>query len=53
MSSTKLNALAPGEAYVWSSRATEAAFTKEAVKVTLRPRLTRHGGATRVAVSES
>jgi hypothetical protein len=53
LSSTKLNTLAPGEAYVWSSKATDAAFTREAVKVTLRPRLTRHGGATRVAVAES
>lgn len=53
LSSTKLNALVPGEAYVWSSKATDAAFTREAVKVSLRPRLTRHGGATRVAVSEA
>jgi hypothetical protein len=53
LTSTKLNALVPGEAYVWSSRSTERAFTHGAVKTTLRPRLTRHGGATRTALNDS
>jgi hypothetical protein len=47
----KLAALSPGEAYIWSGRATDPAFTRAAVKVRLRPRITRHGGATRTAVS--
>jgi hypothetical protein len=42
--------LKPGEAYVWSSKATDEAFTKGAVKVKLRPRVTKHGGATKTAV---
>lgn len=50
LSSSRLNSLAPGEAYVWASRATDPSITREAVKVSLRPRLTRHGGATRLAV---
>lgn len=44
--------LKAGEAYVWSSKATDESFTKGAVKVRCRPRVTQHGGATRVAVRE-
>ncbi|WP_239395161.1 hypothetical protein [Frankia sp. CiP3] len=50
LTSSKLNALTPGEAYVWAGRATDDAFTRGAIKTTLRPRLTRHGGATKTAV---
>lgn len=46
----KLAALGPGEAYVWSTRATDDAFTRGAVKIRCRSRVTRHGGATRTAV---
>ena len=46
----KLAALGPGEAYVWSSRSTDDAFTRGAVKVRCRPRATRHGGGTKTAV---
>jgi hypothetical protein len=42
--------LKAGEAYVWSSKATDEAFMKGAVKLRCRPRVTQHGGATRVAV---
>lgn len=42
--------LRAGEAYVWSSKATDESFSKGAVKVRCRPRVTQHGGATRVAV---
>jgi DNA helicase HerA-like ATPase len=49
---TKMASLAPGEAYVWSSKATDLAFTRGAVKVRLRPRVTRHGGGTRTAVGD-
>lgn len=45
----KMAHLRPGEAYVWSSRATDEAFTNGAIKVQCRPRVTRHGGATRTA----
>jgi DNA phosphorothioation-dependent restriction protein DptH len=47
----KLAALSSGEAYVWSSKATDDAFTHDAVKVRCRPRVTQHGGATKTAVS--
>ncbi|MFJ2578454.1 hypothetical protein [Kitasatospora aureofaciens] len=46
----KLAALRPGEAYVWSGKATDEAFTRGTVKVDCRPRVTRHGGATRTAL---
>lgn len=44
--------LKAGEAYVWSSKATDEAFSKGAVKLRCRPRVTQHGGATRVAVKD-
>ena len=47
---TKLASLGPGEAYVWSSRATDDAFVRGAVKVRCRPRATQHGGETKTAV---
>lgn len=43
-------ALRPGEAYVWSSKATDESFVGGAVKVKLRPRVTQHGGSTKTAV---
>lgn len=46
----KLAALRPGEAYVWAGKATDEAFVRGAVKVDCRPRVTRHGGATRTAL---
>jgi len=42
--------LKPGEAYVWSSKASDDAFTKSAIKIRCRPRVTRHGGTTKTAV---
>lgn len=46
----KLNSLAAGEAYVWSSKATDTAFTTGPLKIKCRPRVTLHGGATQTAV---
>lgn len=43
--------LAPGEAYVWSSKASDEAVTKGVIKIRCRPRVTQHGGGTRTAVS--
>ncbi|MFF2317537.1 ATP-binding protein [Arthrobacter sp. NPDC058097] len=41
--------LQPGEAYVWAGKAVDLAFTRNAVRVSLRPRVTRHGGGTKTA----
>ncbi|OXJ18401.1 ATP-binding protein [Burkholderia sp. AU6039] len=48
----RMSLLKAGEAYVWSSKATDESFTKGAVKLRCRPRVTQHGGATRVAVRD-
>ena len=45
----KMAHLRPGEAFVWSSKATDDAFSKGAVKIRSRPRVTHHGGATKTA----
>jgi DNA phosphorothioation-dependent restriction protein DptH len=47
----KMANLRPGEAFVWSSRATDEAFTKGAIKIRCRPRVTLHGGTTKTAVN--
>lgn len=47
---SKMTALRPGEAYIWSSKASDPSFTRGAVKVRLRPRITEHGGSTKTAV---
>lgn len=47
----RMASLKAGEAFIWSSRATDDSFSKGAVKIRCRPRVTQHGGATRVAVS--
>lgn len=49
LTSEKLAQLRPGEAFVWSSKASDAGFSDRAIKVKLRPRVTRHGGGTRTA----
>jgi len=47
----KMAHLRPGEAFVWSSKASDEAFSTGAVKVRCRPRVTRHGGSTKTAVN--
>ena len=45
----QLARLQPGEAYVWAGKASEPAITHSAVRMTLRPRITKHGGQTKTA----
>ncbi|MGW6403391.1 methylation-associated defense system ATP-binding protein MAD8 [Streptomyces sp. NPDC055134] len=52
LSSEQMSRLQPGEAYVWASKSTDPAFTHGAVKLRCRPRVTRHGGATKTAGGE-
>ncbi|WP_062204352.1 hypothetical protein [Streptomyces sp. NBRC 109706] len=49
LTAEKLAQLGPGEAYIWSSKATDLAFTHGAVRVRCRPRVTQHGGGTKTA----
>ena len=44
--------LRPGDADIWSSKATDEAFSRGAIKIRCRPRVTQHGGATKTAVGE-
>ena len=44
--------LKPGEAFIWSAKSTDSAFSNEAVKVQCRPRVTLHGGDTKTAVDK-
>ncbi|MDP9765553.1 methylation-associated defense system ATP-binding protein MAD8 [Deinococcus enclensis] len=50
---TGLAELRPGEAYIWSSKASDGAFTSRAMKISGRPRVSRHGGDTKQAVERS
>jgi hypothetical protein len=50
LTAEQLAKLKTGEAFIWSSKATDPVFSRGAVKTTLRPRATFHGGATRTAV---
>jgi hypothetical protein len=52
LTAIKLSHLNPGEAYIWSSKATDSVFNREAVKMICRPRVTQHGGSTKTAVEE-
>ncbi len=50
LTAAMMSGLAPGEAFVWSNKATDNLFTRRAVKLRLRPRVTKHGGSTRNAL---
>lgn len=50
--SEQMAQLQSGEAYVWASKSTDSAFTHGAVRVRCRPRVTKHGGATKTAGGE-
>jgi DNA phosphorothioation-dependent restriction protein DptH len=45
----QMTVLQAGEAYVWASKASDHHFTEKAVKITCRPRVTKHGGGTKRA----
>ncbi|WP_043432034.1 hypothetical protein [Streptomyces pluripotens] len=49
LNSEQMARLQPGEAYVWAGKATDPAFTHGAVRIHCRPRITKHGGATKTA----
>lgn len=50
LSAEHMARLSTGEAYVWSSKASDPAFAREAVRFHCRPRVTAHGGSTKTAV---
>lgn len=50
LTSEKMSYLGTGEAYVWSSKASDDSFIKSTVRIKCRPRITQHGGITKTAV---
>jgi len=50
LTSEQMATLKSGEAIVWSGKATDERFSRGAIKIKCRPRVTRHGGATKTAV---
>lgn len=50
LSAERMANLSPGEAFVWSNKASDDAFSKGGIKVRCRPRVTQHGGGTKTAV---
>ncbi len=46
----KVAHLKPGQAYLWTAKATSDLFTQKAQMIQIRPRVTLHGGATKTAV---
>tara|TARA_R110000868_G_scaffold159110_1_gene387608 strand:- start:12166 stop:17574 length:5409 start_codon:yes stop_codon:yes gene_type:complete len=41
-----MSALKPGEGFLWATKATEKSISTKPVKVSTRPRVTKHGGGT-------
>jgi len=41
-----MSVLTPGEGYLWATKATEKGVTYKPLKISARPRVTQHGGAT-------
>jgi DNA helicase HerA-like ATPase len=50
LTDAQVASLNPGEALVWSQRATEQRYTVRPQKLTVRPRFSQHGGGTKTAV---
>ena len=50
LTSAKMSQLGTGEACMWSSKASDNAFTRRALKIKCRPRITQHRGGTKMAV---
>lgn len=42
----EMSSLMPGEGFLWATKATEKSITVKPMKISTRPRVTKHGGAT-------
>jgi DNA phosphorothioation-dependent restriction protein DptH len=47
-----MSVLRPGEGFLWSTKASEQSITLKPIKISTRPRVTKHGGATKQATGE-
>lgn len=50
LSSADMASLVPGEAYLWATKSTDKGVTIRPMKISTRPRVTKHGGDTIKAV---
>lgn len=46
LSASDMAALNPGEGFLWATKATEKSISSKPVKISTRPRVTKHGGST-------
>lgn len=46
LSSSDMASLVPGEAYLWATKSTDKGVTNRPMKISTRPRVTKHGGDT-------
>ncbi|WP_313381909.1 methylation-associated defense system ATP-binding protein MAD8 [Proteiniphilum saccharofermentans] len=49
LTAADMSVLKPGEGFLWASKASEQNITTKPVKISTRPRVTNHGGATKKA----
>lgn len=49
LTAADMSVLKPGEGFLWASKASEQNITTKPVKISTRPRITNHGGATKKA----
>lgn len=47
---TEMASLGSGEAYLWANKASDKSITQRPIKISIRPRVTKHGGDTIQAV---
>ena len=50
LTATEMAALGSGEAFLWANKASDKAITQRPIKISIRPRVTKHGGDTIQAV---
>lgn len=50
LTATEMAALGSGEAFLWANRASDKMITQRPIKISIRPRVTKHGGDTIQAV---
>ncbi|MGL5893259.1 MAG: ATP-binding protein [Bacteroidales bacterium] len=52
LTATEMASLGSGEAYLWANKATDKSITQRPIKISIRPRVTKHGGDTIQALKE-
>lgn len=50
LTATEMAGLGSGEAFLWANKASDKMITQRPIKISIRPRVTKHGGATIQAV---